>query len=710
MKVFVYIFISMFALYSQIVVGEISTDKTDSGLIPSINTTHEAEIITYAAAFFAQYQPLNALDMVRQIPGFQINDGDDLRGFGGAAGNILINNRRPSAKQDVVSAILSRIPATNVHRIELIRGQSREINMLGHSIVANIIMNEDIFASNRWSTYMTYTSPSPLGLGASMSISDIWTNIEYNFGVELERDTNGITGIVEKYDDVNIPTEIRSDERKQTGIAVKGVYLNASTLLGETLYNLNTKIGFRKKKGLEISRRTPLTSGNSPHDVFFIDEGRKPLFEIGIDGERVLSQALQGKAILVLTHGDQDSRSSEESIDIFGQQFRYRLADEETLTTEGIVRLELDWSGWSGHSVMANIEGAYNVLDNALVLTDDTGAGPVIVDVPNAVSRVEEVRGDFLLNDIWSIGEWVWDYGLGAEVSTITQTGDSDQNRSFFYIKPKSLITYSPNQQHQSRLRLAREVSQLNFNDFVSTTIFVDDDLALGNPDLKPEATWITELSHERRFGELGVVTLTAFHHWITDVLDFLPVTDQFEVPGNIGDARRWGVELASTFPISWLNLTGARLDVRMRWQDSIVRDPVTGRNRVLSAVGGFSGVPGVKFYSGNEYVVDITYRQDFEQSEWAWGWDTAFQSDRPVYKVNELVTFEEGVELNTFIETTRFFGIKIRLEGNNLTNYLEVRDRNIFTGRRDLTSLQQRELRLRKPGRIFTISISGIF
>ena len=62
--------------------------------------------------------------MVQQIPGFQLDDGGGLRGFGSAAGNILINDSRPSAKQDLLSAILARIPASYVERINLIRGTS----------------------------------------------------------------------------------------------------------------------------------------------------------------------------------------------------------------------------------------------------------------------------------------------------------------------------------------------------------------------------------------------------------------------------------------------------------------------------------------------------------------------------------------------------------------------------------------------------------
>jgi hypothetical protein len=108
------------------------------------------ERVDYAAGFFAQYQPDTALDMVQQIPGFQLDDGDSLRGFGGAAGNILIDGRRPSTKQDKLSAILTRIPARHIERIELIRGNGGAADMQGQTVVANIILHKDEPAAIRW--------------------------------------------------------------------------------------------------------------------------------------------------------------------------------------------------------------------------------------------------------------------------------------------------------------------------------------------------------------------------------------------------------------------------------------------------------------------------------------------------------------------------------------------------------------------------------
>jgi hypothetical protein len=61
----------------------------DDNALPEI----PQDVVSFDAAFFDLYQPTSALEMLRQIPGFRLDDGDDKRGFGAAAGNVLINDR-----------------------------------------------------------------------------------------------------------------------------------------------------------------------------------------------------------------------------------------------------------------------------------------------------------------------------------------------------------------------------------------------------------------------------------------------------------------------------------------------------------------------------------------------------------------------------------------------------------------------------------------
>jgi hypothetical protein len=57
-------------------------------------------IISYTPADFAAARPNTALDMINRMPGFSFDGGDNVRGFAGAAGNVLIDGARPTSKTD----------------------------------------------------------------------------------------------------------------------------------------------------------------------------------------------------------------------------------------------------------------------------------------------------------------------------------------------------------------------------------------------------------------------------------------------------------------------------------------------------------------------------------------------------------------------------------------------------------------------------------
>ena len=63
-------------------------------------------VISYPPAFFAAQNPNSALEMVGRLPGFSLDTGDSVRGFEGAAGNVLLDGQRPSSKSDSLDVIL----------------------------------------------------------------------------------------------------------------------------------------------------------------------------------------------------------------------------------------------------------------------------------------------------------------------------------------------------------------------------------------------------------------------------------------------------------------------------------------------------------------------------------------------------------------------------------------------------------------------------
>ena len=92
----------------------------------------------FEASDFARFAPANALDMIRQVPGFVIREAIEERGLGEASGNVLLNGRRLAGKSDDIQTQLSRIPSTNVVRIEILDGATLDIPGLSGQ-VANIV-------------------------------------------------------------------------------------------------------------------------------------------------------------------------------------------------------------------------------------------------------------------------------------------------------------------------------------------------------------------------------------------------------------------------------------------------------------------------------------------------------------------------------------------------------------------------------------------
>ncbi len=104
---------------------------------------------TYGREFFDRYNPQTARDIVDRIPGFTFDAGDDLRGFGGAAGNVLVDGARPTSKTGGIEDALTRIPANDVARVEIIRGGAGASEASGQAVVANIIRS-GVARSIRW--------------------------------------------------------------------------------------------------------------------------------------------------------------------------------------------------------------------------------------------------------------------------------------------------------------------------------------------------------------------------------------------------------------------------------------------------------------------------------------------------------------------------------------------------------------------------------
>ena len=146
----------------------------------------------YTPADFVRYAPRNALDMLNQVPGFAIRESETVRGLGQATGNVLFNGARPSTKTDTIATQLTRIPAANVERIEIVDGASLDLPGLSGQ-VANIVFRADSFSGQfSWKPEFRAHYTDPLFTRADISVRGRKGDLEYELGIN--NDTSSRSG------------------------------------------------------------------------------------------------------------------------------------------------------------------------------------------------------------------------------------------------------------------------------------------------------------------------------------------------------------------------------------------------------------------------------------------------------------------------------------------------------------------------------------
>ncbi|GJL93760.1 MAG: TonB-dependent receptor [Hyphococcus sp.] len=652
---------------------------------------------SYSAAYFDQYQPVTALDMIRQVPGFQLDDGEERRGFGGVAGNVLINGERPSAKSETVSDILGRIPAQNVVRIDVITGSLAGFDLRGQTKIVNVITKKSSEGSTAWKigTEFVLRGRAYAPFGAA-SYEGRWNGIEFNVGISGERGLGAEFGNERVFDATSALIETRGESEDEKGYEF-ALNLNAGAGLGAGRLQFNSEATFEREITFENSLRRPLLTPARAFEVLQESDNRVRSFEFGADYETPLGPALSGKVVGLFRRElfpeiERLVDPDENDPDVV----ELSVSNERATNTETIGRVIVNYEGVEDHVFVVSGEGAVNKLQNVFSLFVDDGSGPVEEDVPNANTQVSERRFEFDFQDAWTPGKFVVEGNIGFEASQISQSGDTTARRNFFYIKPGLSVAYLSNDREQFLLRAYRDVSQLDFFDFVSAADFEDQDVAFGNPDLRPESTWIAEATFDKNFSNGAALRVTGFHHWVNDVQDLLPIGDGDETPGNIGDGVRWGARANGSLPLDSIGMKNARLDFEGEWRKTRVTDLVTGVPR------GFS--------NEQDWLASLEYRQDFRAHGVAWGWDLEIGAPEVEFGLDEFERQREGPDLDAYVEISRFKDVKLTVSLQNVLGAGEKRRREKFVGDRVLSTIEFIELRDRQYARTVTIQLSGSF
>lgn len=564
-----------------------------SGVLSPVLAQDQVE--TYGLEFFTAARPATAMDMINRLPGFSFDGGDGSRGFSGNSGNVLIDGKRPTSKTDGLSAVLSRIVSGDVERIDVIHGSTAGIDMQGKSVMANLVRKETPSTNIVALANETFFVTGRAIPGAALQYSHTEGERSYDLSVRRDPKYNDDMGEarITNIDPTGMAAATEETRRGSGGnIGLNGAI---KTPLAGGDFGANATVNQS-----EFSSGTLYDYAAGPQN--YASTSRNQNGEVGASYELPLGKTVLGVELLQrLGHS-----VSTQLLDDSGADERFSSLRD---TGESITRFTLRQPLSPSVALEGGGEVAYNFLRGRSLYTQ----GGTVQVLPSSDVNVSERRGEAFIQASWQLDKSLMlDAGVRAEYSTISESGDAALTRSFFYPKPRAVLTWNMDDHSLVRLRVEHRLGQLNFGDFISSANLTQGNVTAGNPDLRPDQRWQYELAYEFHFWDQGALTVGLVHQDIDNLLDLKPLSDAtsqlFDVRGNIGSGRSDTLSVRATLPTGRLLdlLAGARLNIAGDWRDSAVTDPLTGLRRRFA------------YEEATSYSVNFTQDLEALRSTWA--------------------------------------------------------------------------------------------
>lgn len=608
---------------------------------------------SYQPDYFTQFQASTAMDMVARLPGFVFDGGNASRG---AAGNVLINGKRPTSKTEPLAEVLGRIPLAGVERIDIVNGGAGGVDMQGYPSVANIVLKQMdlVSATISASTYLTPDGIHQPSLDGNYSLK----HADKSFNLTLASSRS--------------PDMSQGQGRRTT------LYASATPAAEVTIVGA----GIAENKTLKLSYGQDLLDGQLSWNATVnpwtyqsqaqYDAGTRSLGSndnAGRTQEQGLAYTrdLAHGASMDLKALHRTARQSAESTFAAGGNPSNSVANSSA--SEQVLAGQLSWRALDGVVIRGGFERAVNTNDNS----NTYQANAYAAVAPTGSAWAQESRMEGQLSSAWQVDSSLnAEAGLKIEHSSLRTGADQPEARAYLYPKPRLRLSLSPSSSLLLRLRMEREVSQLNFGDSAGYFGIADKALRADLPDLVPAKTWLCEGALEYRFWERGSAVLSYTQSHISDLVDRMPIRTanaSYDVAGNIGDASAGNVTGLLTLPTDNWSLPQGLLKLSMTRRSSSVTDPTTLETRPLS---------------GEQPLAwRIEFSQDLPRQRTAWGLsiDNGWSNDS--WQVAEHDTSNGTGWARAFLNYRPASNLMVSLELNNLAARVVSYDRTHYAGDR---------------------------
>jgi len=656
--------------------------------------TQDDATITYPASYFEQYNLLSASDMLDRIPGINVarqgnlnsssgpgsSQGSDRRGLGLGGDQVLINGRRITGKENEGNSQLSRIPANQVERIEIIRGTSGDLDVRGATQVINIVLLEAQSRSSlAYEINTDHYHDGKIKPGLKLSLSGQNGNFDYLISGETEPRWEYRKGYEESILANGKPNDTVSrkqitDQQPMVFSTNLGYQFSANDIAHFNLQYNENDAPFTQERVI-----TNLLSSQAIKDLQFENiNNNSDFWEAGGDYEHTFQNGSRWKNLFILNRKEDDRLR--ERFDRNIGSVKNLFLETYNKYEEKIFRTSYSTDLNSTQDVELGIERAQTTLNSNLKLGLLTGGSESnrfggLTAVNDSNANVEEIRYEAFAVHNWIINSRMsLESTLIIEESTITQSGDVTQERDFDFVRPKLDYRFDITPTLQFRATIEKDVAQLSFNDFTANTPPSNDDdqnTFAGNPDIRQEQSWRYDINLEYRFNnDNGVVNTNLFYHDLEDLIDRINVSTPTVIQsanGNIGKGKRHGGSVDTSLRLSTLNLPQLLITSRVELVDSSVRDPFLDINRPLQWNG--KGI----------YQYGFRYDMSGRNINYGINISGSFDGDQMIYDIDKIEDYYRDDFIIAFLEVQGWGGLIYRFEATNIHEQYRCRIRSRY-------------------------------
>lgn len=713
----------------------------------SDNST-DAAIVTYDAAYFTQYAPVTLLDMLQRVPGVPeiLNKNRQQRRSGGGGGNnraergfgsggdqILMDGKRLAGKSNNIDDTLGRISASQVEKVELIRGAASGLDVQSQGLVVNIVLKEGISSSSTfWQVKSETKQGHSPGLEALVSHSGSKNNLDYVFSAQRTQNKGYSTRNEQHYTSLDLQTGDKLVDTEYRNIGYK--------------FNSNLTYNFEDGAVLRLNglfetedqgyNEDRIETGDDPSNILWSKEEDKQNWEFGGDYTRTLGNLGRFKALFVINRHKQDE-FVDRTQDIDTSPFIYTTEEEHQIKKEKILRASVTNTSLKNQTIEIGGEVAINTFDKKFDSLDrDLATDPFVTQAEDNV-EIKENRYEVFVNHSYNFSSTlVLQSSITTEFSNIIAdnifaNGDIDtRDTKFTYFKPRVNLRYDMTDVDQLRLTAEKKVSQLNFNNFVTRYDQRTEEFKFGNTNIRPEQIWEFLAAYEHRFpNDGGSIEFEGFYRNYTDKITRVDFTDYvdfgfnpidvdafFALPpdqalrdyvddtgdsytsksGNIDSATTYGVKIKGNVRLGFIGLPQAVFSANYTYEKSAEEDDFTKLVR--------------QFQGQSRHMWNINYRHDMTDIGLSYGGRLSFRSDGAAHDIGYYWPYSPQANLMFFAEYNIMAGIKLRVEAKQLTGRRSVSTQHYYSDHILFGDLTERVAKQTTVPREVEISLSGTF